>query len=129
MAKRPELSKGEIVVARAVWQLGEGTVGAVFEEVSRSGDMDYSTVQTYLRRLEQKGYVRAQRQGRSKLYSAKVQAGSVIREIVGDLVERLFGGETISMMNHLVRDHALTRDDREQLRKLLDELEESSDGQ
>lgn len=126
MPKRPELSKGEIVVARAVWELQEGTVGTVHEEVCRKEGMDYSTVQTYLRRLEAKGYVSTRRDGRNKVYRPKVQASHVIRGIVADVVQRLFDGETVAMMNHLVRDHSLSRQEIEHLRSLLDELEDSN---
>jgi len=123
VAKRPELSKGELTVARAVWRLEAGTVGAIHQEVSRSSEMDYSTVQTYLRRLETKGYLRTRRDGRNKIYSAKVGAGQVIRHTVRDLVQRLFDGEVVAMVNHLVRDHKLNRTEIQQLQELLTELE------
>ncbi len=127
MAKRPEVSKGELVVIRAVGELQEGTVGSIHEAVCCNSDMDYSTVQTYLRRLEAKGYLRTRRDGRTKIYSAKVKAGKVVRETVSDLVQRLFDGEVLAMMNHLVRDHGINRKEIEQLRSLLDELEGSAD--
>jgi len=123
MAKRAELSKGELIVARAVWRLREGSVGLIHEEVCQAVEMDYSTVQTYLRRLETKGYLRTQRNGRNKIYSAKVQATQVIRETVCDLVGRLFDGEVVAMVNHLVRDHGLSKEDLQELRSVLEELE------
>ncbi len=127
MAKRPELSKGELTVARAVWQLREGTVGSIYEEVCQTVAMDYSTVQTYLRRLEAKGYLRTKREGRNKIYSAKVQATQVIRETVRDLVGRLFDGEVVAMVNHLVRDHGMSKEDLRELRSVLAELEDDDD--
>ena len=102
MAKRAQLSKGELTVARAVWRLEEGTVGLIHQEVCRNTEMDYATVQTYLRRLEAKDYLRVRREGRNKVYSAKVRASKVIRDTVHDLVERLFDGEVVAMVNHLV---------------------------
>ncbi|NOZ39836.1 MAG: BlaI/MecI/CopY family transcriptional regulator [Planctomycetes bacterium] len=127
MAKRPELSKGELTVARAVWRLREGSVGSIHEEVSHAVAMDYSTVQTYLRRLEAKGYLRTKREGRNKIYSAKVQATQVIRETVRDLVGRLFDGEVVAMVNHLVRDHGMSKEDLQELRSVLAELEDADD--
>ena len=127
MAKRAQLSKGELTVARAVWRLEEGTVGLIHQEVCRNTEMDYATVQTYLRRLEAKDYLRVRREGRNKVYSAKVRASKVIRDTVHDLVERLFDGEVVAMVNHLVRDHKLSGADLEQLRSLLAELEGNND--
>ena len=75
MSKRPPISRGELEVARAVWGLGEATVGQVYDALAERKDIDYSTVQTYLRRLEAKGYLKTRRQGRNKLYCPRVAAG------------------------------------------------------
>jgi BlaI family penicillinase repressor len=123
MPKPPNLSRGEMVVARAVWELGEGAVGAVHEHVAQRQAMDYATVQTYLRRLETKGYLKSRRDGRTKIYGPKVAASRVLRAAVGDLVHRLFDGEVLAMMNHLVRDHPMSPEDIAKLRQLIDEAE------
>jgi predicted transcriptional regulator len=123
MPPRPPLSKGEIEVARAVWELGEATVGQVFQWFPEDRPMDYATVQTYLRRLETKGYVRARRSGRTKVYQPKVEATQVIRETVDDLMTRLFGGETLPLMLHLIEQRGITPAETLQLRQALDALE------
>jgi predicted transcriptional regulator len=117
------LSKGEIEVARAVWELGEATVGQVFQWFPEDRRMDYAAVQTYLRRLEAKGYVRARRSGRTKVYQPKVEATQVIRETVDDLMTRLFGGETLPLMLHLIEQRGITPAETQQLRQALDALE------
>ena len=130
--KRVPLSKGELDVARALWELGEGTVGQVSEVVKKQREIDYSTVHTYLRRLEEKRYVRTRRLGRYKLYSAQVRPRQVIRETVQDLMNRLFDGEAFALVDHLIRDHGLSEEDTRKLRKTLARLEAerepSSDG-
>jgi predicted transcriptional regulator len=127
MPKSPrKLSPGELVVARAVWQLNEAAVGAVHEEVERRQPMDYATVQTYLRRLEAKGCLASRRDGRTKIYRPKAPASRVVRDAVSDLLRRLFDGEVLAMMNHLVRDHGVTAHDVAELRKLLDDVEADS---
>ena len=123
MPPRPPLSKGEMEVARAVWELGEATVGQVFQQLPDDRGMDYTTVQTYMRRLEAKGYVRARREGRTKIYQPKVEPTQVIRETVDDLTARLFGGETLPLMLHLIEERGITPDQTRQLRKALDDLE------
>ena len=64
MAKRPALAKSELEVAQIVWKLGKATVREVFEAMPSERGLDFKTVQTYLRRLEAKGYVQARREGR-----------------------------------------------------------------
>jgi len=126
MAKSAKLSPGEMIVARAVWELGEAAVGAVHEQVSVREEMDYATVQTYLRRLETKGCLTSRRDGRTKIYRPKVAAKRVLRDAVSDVVHRLFDGEVLAMMNHLVQDHGMSQKDINQLRKMLDDAEGKS---
>jgi predicted transcriptional regulator len=126
MPKSAKLSPGEMIVARAVWELGEAAVGAVHEQVAARENMDYATVQTYLRRLEAKGCLASRREGRTKIYRPKVAATRVVRDAVSDLVRRLFDGEVLAMMNHLVRDQGMTKQEITELRKMLDDAEGKS---
>jgi BlaI family transcriptional regulator, penicillinase repressor len=127
MARRPSLSKGEVEIARVVWQLRRATVRQTHEAMPPERKMDFATVQTYLRRLEAKGYVNSSLSGRTRVYVPKVQPRTVIRETVEDLVDRLFGGETLPLMQHLIEDRGVSSEDISQLRRLLDRLEEEND--
>jgi predicted transcriptional regulator len=127
MPKRPAISKGELEVARVVWELGEGAVGDVFELLSNRKDIDYSTVQTYLRRLEAKGYLKTQRRGRNKVYRPRIGAVQVVRETIDDLLERLFDGEPLALWQHLIQERGITADQTQQLRELLAQWEAQQD--
>jgi len=126
MARRPALSKAEMEVARLLWELGEATVRQVHEALLGERKVDFATVQTYLRRLEAKGYARGRLEGRTRVYTPRVKRATVIRETVNDLVQRLFGGETLPLMRHLIEDRGISEEELEQLRDLLDRLEEES---
>ncbi|NLS92236.1 MAG: BlaI/MecI/CopY family transcriptional regulator [Planctomycetaceae bacterium] len=128
MGERPALSKAELEVARVLWELGEATVRQVHETLSASRKIDFATVQTYMRRLESKGYARTWLDGRTRVYTPSVKPATVIRETVDDLVERLFGGETLPLMQHLIEDRGVSGEDLAQLRALLDRLEEDGHG-
>ena len=126
MSKRPALSKAEMEVAHLVWQLQEATVRQVLEALPAQRQVDYKTVQTYLRRLEAKGYLVSRRDGRSLVYTASVRPRQVIRDTVSDFVNRLFGGKSLPLVEHLIREENLTTDDIGKLRDLLNELETES---
>ena len=64
--------------------------------------------------------------GRARVYSPKVRSTTVIRETVEDLIDRLFGGEPLPLMQHLIEDRGVTAKEISQLRRLLDRLEEES---
>ncbi len=123
MANRPALSKAEMEVARIVWDLGGATVRQVHDAMPKSRRGQYKTVQTYLRRLETKGYVSSRRDGRSIVYTARVQPRQVIRETVRDFVTRLFDGQALPLVEHLIQEKNLKRSEIVKLRQLLDELD------
>ena len=123
MGERPALSKGEMEVVRALWELGRATVRQVHESFPANRGIDFATVQTYLRRLETKGYVRGKLEGRARVYAPRVRPRTVIRETVNEFVDRLFGGESLPLMRHLIEDERLTAEEIGRLRELLDQLE------
>lgn len=128
MVDRPGLSKGEMEVARILWGLGTATVREVHEAFPPGRAMDFATVQTYLRRLEAKGYVRATLDGRTRVYTARVKPQTVIRETLDDLVERLFGGETLPLVRHLIEDRGITDAELAELRRIIDRQRRDKSG-
>ena len=122
-SERPALSKSELEIARVLWALKQATVREVFDELSTNRAIDFATVQTYLRRLEKKGYAKAKLDGRIRVYAPRVKPKTVIRETIGDLVDRLFGGEALPLMQHLIEEQGLSDDDIAKLRELLNKVE------
>jgi BlaI family transcriptional regulator, penicillinase repressor len=127
MVRRPALSKAEMEVVRIVWDLGEATVRQAFDAFPPQRNIDFTTVQTYLRRLETKGYLRAKREGRAMVYRPRVRPDDVIRDTVGDLVNRLFDGQTVPLLHHLIRDRSIRKEDIDELREMIDQWEEQQD--
>ncbi len=127
MPKRPPLAKSELEVARIVWNLRAATVRQVAEALPKERNLDFFTVQTYLRRLEAKGYLRKRRQGRRNVYSPRVRPHQVVREMIDDFVDRLFDGEALLLFQHLIHDRGLTDEEIEQLQKTLNQLKEQKE--
>ena len=107
--------------------LNTHTPASVYEAFPPERAVDFSTVQTYLRRLDAKGYVRAWLEGRTRVYAPLVKPTTVIRETVDDLVDRLFGGRALPLVRHLIERHDIDEGDLAELRELLDRLEGQSD--
>ena len=122
MSKRPPLAKSELELARIVWDLGEATVREVADQLPKERELDFFTVQTYLRRLEAKGYLRKRRRGRSNVYSPRVRPRQVVREMIDDFVGRLFDGEALPLFQHLIQERGLTEEEIEELQETLDRL-------
>lgn len=132
-ATRPGLSRSEMEVARVLWELKKASVREVHEALlahrkPSQRDVDFSTVQTWLRRLEQKGYAKTTLSGRLRIYSPRVKPVTVIRETVDDLIDKLFGGNAMPLMRHLIKDGRVSDAEIEQLKTLIDDVEACDEG-
>ena len=127
MAQRAALSKAELETARIVWSLGGATVRQVLEALPPDRQVEYKTVQTFLRRLQAKGYLHARREGKTIHYRPRVRATQVVRETVQDFLARLFDGEALPLVEHLIADHGLSAAEIAKLRAMLNQLEAEQD--
>jgi predicted transcriptional regulator len=118
--KLPSLSASETEILRLVWELREGTVQKVWETLPGRRKIAYATVQTLLRRLEKKGYVRHRTEKRAHVFYPAVEQERVIRRSVNDFIERLFGGDPVPLVQHLAEHGRIDAEDIERLKKLLE---------
>jgi BlaI family penicillinase repressor len=116
--KRPAMSPAETEVLRLVWELKKATVQQVYDALPATRKVTYVTVATLLRRLEEKGYLRHHAQGKAFVYVPAVKKEEVISRTIGDLVQRLFGGNPVPLMQHLALHSEISDEDIEKLREL-----------
>lgn len=124
--KRAPLSKGEMIVASALWRLGTATLGQLHAEVESTETMEYATVQSYIRRLESKGYVKAKKDGRNKIYRPAVKPEKVIGQTVDDMLNQLVSGQSMPVFRHLIQNRPVTRSELDELRRMIDEAESNA---
>jgi predicted transcriptional regulator len=117
-SKRPAMSPAETEILRLVWQSREATVQEVYDALPDTRRVTYVTVATLLRRLEEKGYLRHRVRGKAFVYAPAARKEDVIKRTIGDLVERLFGGNPVPLMQHLAQHSGITDEDIERLKEL-----------
>jgi BlaI family penicillinase repressor len=116
----PALSPSETEILRLVWQLDKATVQEVCDKLPARRKIAYATVQTLLRRLEKKGYLKHRIRGKAHVFSAAVRREHVVKRSVGDFLDRLFGGDPIPLMQYLAEHGRIDADDIEKLKQLAD---------
>ena len=123
MTKKPiaPISRGEAEIMRLLFQLGPATVQQVLDALPADRPITYATVQTILRRLEKKGYIAHTNKGKAHVFSAVVPREKVISSAVNWIVERLFDGDPIPLVQHLAQHGKLTADDIDNLKELVTE--------
>src|SRR4051794_31613688 len=122
MAEPPTPAPAELEIAQVVWKLGEARVRDVADALPPERKLDFFTVQTYLRRLKLKGYLRTRREGRADVYLPAVRPGSVVRQAVRNFVDRVFDGQALPLVQQLIDDHGLSGDEIAQLESTLNRL-------
>ena len=116
----PALSPSETEILRLVWQLDKATVQEVCDKLPARRKIAYATVQTLLRRLENKGYLKHDVRGKAHVFFAAVKKEHVVKRSVGDFLDRLFGGDPIPLMQYLAEHGKINADDVEKLKRLTD---------
>ncbi|MDQ6800094.1 MAG: BlaI/MecI/CopY family transcriptional regulator [Acidobacteriota bacterium] len=117
MKKSTRLSRFELEILEFLWQMGESSVRELQEAIPAEGRPAYTTVQTIVQRLEQKGAVRRTRKvGNALMFEAVVSRRSAYRRMIDELLE-LFGGSAQPLVAHLLDTGKLTLEDLKALEK------------
>jgi predicted transcriptional regulator len=123
-----DLGTAELEVLKVLWEEGPSTVRDVLNHLhNRKRKVAYTTVLTFLTRLEQKGYVRSDRSQLAYVYSAKVSRERVSRSRLRSLLRELYDGAAAPLVLQLVREERFSREDIEQLQQLIEELDRKAD--
>ncbi len=109
------LTGPELEVMKIVWRRESATVRDVYEDLLPHRKIAYTTVMSALKTLEQKGYLRARQQERAYVYESTRPKGEVIKTMVREFVDRVFGGAARPLVVHLLEDEQLTDADLREL--------------
>ena len=121
--KKPirRLPDSELVVMQAVWQCTPPVSrGALEEKLFSQHPMAQTTLLTLLTRLAEKGFLSVEKNGRSNYYVPLITQDAYLADQSRRFVDQLCGG-SISLFASALCDSGLSKQDIDELRKLLDE--------
>jgi predicted transcriptional regulator len=121
--KSESLTEVEQRLMEVLWAQGSGTVSEVLSRIESAKRPAFNTVQTMLRILEQKGYVRHAEEGRAFRYFPVVDRADASRTAVHSVVRRFFDSPGALAMN-LIQNERLSAEELARVRRLIDEAEE-----
>ena len=114
----------ELEILKALWELGEGTVREVLEKLGPNGrDWAYTTAQTLLNRLQEKGCIESRKRGRAFVFRPLVSRDELLGQSLDDLASRVCDGKAMPLLLNLVQSPKFSRRELKRFKKLLDELE------
>jgi BlaI family transcriptional regulator, penicillinase repressor len=123
------LPAAELDVLTFLWRHGPAMASEIRRAIAPFRPMAHGSAVTLLKRLEEKRLVAAtSKQGKAFIYSATPKPESTYRRLVGNMLERVFGGNAFSLVSSLFADRPPNPDEVVQLRELLNQLVASSEG-
>ena len=120
--KAKELTERELEIMQVFWDSGEHTAASVREHMEQDGrSLAYTTVATLVRILVEKGFLEQTSSERPFRYQPTRTFEEVSGNMLGDLVQRLFGGSREQLLIRLLDQKKLTRQERAVIEKFLRE--------
>ena len=119
--KSAQLTPLELEIMQILWETGQSNVQVVQHKLKR--ELAYTSVQTMLNVLHRKGKVKRILKDRAYFYSATVSERKIIKQSLGDMINRLFGGSAESLVMSLVETKQLTPEKLAELHNLISEKE------
>jgi predicted transcriptional regulator len=127
-AAEVKLTKFELEVMEALWALGSASVREIRDGLPAGKRPAYTTVQTIVYRLEEKGAVRrAKKVGNAHVFEPVVTRKAAVRRLLDDLLG-LFGGSPRTLMAQLVETGQLTLEDLREAEGALERIEAEKAG-
>ncbi|OWQ85231.1 hypothetical protein CDN99_22075 [Roseateles aquatilis] len=114
------LSELQLALMRVLWERGHASTAEVAEALrDQQRPLAHTTVATLLTRLEKRGLIVSERDGRALVYRPAVSEPQVQRSMVSGLLSTLFGGRPEALLSHLVEEGELGDDDLARMRAML----------
>jgi len=124
MTRSPQKpTASELEILRVLWSRGPSTVREVHESLSEKKSLGYTTVLKLLQIMTTKGTVRRNETQRAHVYEAGLPAEQTKRQLAGDMLQRVFEGSASQLMMHALAGSKSSREEIEELRRMLDEYE------
>ncbi|MBO6522315.1 MAG: BlaI/MecI/CopY family transcriptional regulator [Balneolaceae bacterium] len=120
------IGKTELEVLHIVWELKEATVNDVLEQILKKRKVAYTTIMTVMKNLSGKGVLKYRKEGTTYVYSAKQsqQPEEVQGKLLSEILDKVFKGSPSALIQTLVKHENLSKEDREEIKKLIDGMED-----
>lgn len=118
---KTELTEAEWAIMKIVWENEPCAAGTVQEALEKSKDWAYSTVKTTMDRMVSKGLLEITKIRNLQLFSSRVSEEDAKKGEFRKMLKRAFDGALTPMMQFLIENDELSKDELSQLRKLVEE--------
>lgn len=104
-----------------LWDLGKGSVNDILERYGEEKPK-YTTVATFLKLLEDKGFVGHLSQGKSNMYYPLVEKVEYAGSVANNVLANFFGGSVMQMVSYFNKEKQLSKEEKQQLLQLAQQI-------
>ena len=125
--KKINISNLEWEILRIIWNKGKITVKEINEVLSDQNKRAYTTIQTYMERMVEKGFLTKEKIGLVNFYSAIVKEKNLIDKEITKFIHNVFAGSYSNFAAYLFDADKLEKEDIEMIKKMIEENEKEND--
>ena len=111
----PAPTDREIEILKALWDLEEGSVRDVHEQLAPVSGLHFNTIQTQLRIMDTKGLVSHRREGRTFIYSAQCTR----EDVSSRFLHKVFDGALDQLVLSMLSVEKVDAQELKELEKLI----------
>ena len=114
------LGRVQLRIMQVLWERGQASAREITDALSPESGIAHSTVQTLLRKMEDKGVVGHEIEERTFVFRPLVDRQSISRGAARELIDRVFAGSAAGLIAHLLSEERISRKELQELRELIE---------
>jgi predicted transcriptional regulator len=118
-----ELTKVEERIMQQLWSLKKAFVKDIIEQLPDVPKPPYNTISSVIRILVAKGFVKFKAYGKTYEYSPAITKAEYRKARLKKIMSSYFGNSPASLVSHIVKEEHLTKDEMQQLKDLIEQME------
>src|SRR5215510_3665568 len=120
---RVKPTPSELEILHVLWARGPSTVREIHAVLAKEKGVGYTSALKLLQIMTTKGLVTRTEDQRAHVYQATQPAETTKQQVVADVLQRVFRGSASQLMQHVLSGRRGSKEEIEEIRRMLDEYE------
>ncbi len=121
-AKTPKPTESELEILTVLWDRGRASVRTVYEELSKTKDIGYTTALKLMQIMFEKKLVSRDSSSKVHIYAAAINREKTQKQLVNKMINDIFSGSTGQLVLQALGGHKASREELDKIEKLIAEL-------
>ena len=118
------LSENEWYIMQVLWEKSPASLREICDALKESKGWTKHAISSFLKRMQEKGAISVDETGKVKNYIAVWNKDETILEETQSIMERVYKGDLLLMVSNAVKEQKLTKEEIEELKRMLDSMEQ-----